>query len=166
MRLIRLAGVAAFLAGVLRAIAAFVPASALHVNKLYLAIDVLLLFGLFGFWKLLRNQTAFAGLVGLGVAMFASAALIAKDVGVLPSNMYAGAALAFALGLDVFALVSWKARSLPRWILLCWIAASLIGPIGYFLPTWSGLFTISGVMFGIAFSGAGVKMMSGPLAKT
>ena len=164
--MIRIAGVSAVLAGALRAIAAVVPASALHVNKLYLAIDVLILFGLFGLWELLRDRTAFAGLAGLGVAMLASAALIAKDAGVFPSNMYAAAALAFALGLDVFALVSWNARSLPRWILLCWLASTLIGPLGFFIPTLSVLFTISGLMFGIAFSGAGVKMMSGPLAKT
>ena len=160
-RLIRLGGVAAFLAGVLRAIAAVVPANAAHIAMLYMAIDVLLLFGLIGLWGLLRDRAAFAGRAGLVVALLASIALIAKDVGILPSNIYATAALAFALGLDVFALVSWRAKILPRWILLCWLTSTLVGPIGFFIPTWSVLFMISGVMFGIAFAGAGVKMISG-----
>lgn len=156
-----LTGVAAISAGALRAIAAFVPATAAHVAMLYLAVDVLLLISLFGLWELLRSRIARGGLAGLALSMLASLALIAKDVGVFTPSMYAGAALTFALGLDVFAVVSWQARSLPRWILLCWLISTLIGPIGFFIPTWSVLFTISGVMFGIAFAGAGVKMMSG-----
>ena len=160
---LHLAAFSAILAGVLRAISAFVPASTPHVSALYLAIDILLLFGLLA---LLRDSTALAGLAGLGLAMLASAALIVKDAGLFPSNAYPIAALAFALGLNVFALVSWKARILPRWILLFWLTSTLVGPIGFFIPTWSVLFIISGVMFGIAFAGAGVKMMSGRSANS
>lgn len=157
-RAIRLGGFSAILAGALRALASFVPGTTPRVNVLYFVIDVLLLVGLAALYGFLHARIGLTGRIGLALAMIAAGALIVKDVGILSPQAYPAAALAFTLGLDIFAISSLRAGDLPRWILVLWLASSVLGPLGYFTPKLSVLFVISGLMFGIGFAGAGVEM--------
>ena len=66
----------------------------------------------------------------------------------------------FGVGLTLLAIGVWKANKLPHWIPLFWIMSTIIGFIGYFANGYSLLFVISGIMFGVSYAGAGLKVRS------
>src|SRR5438128_911980 len=156
--LTRPGGLAAILAGLLRGIASFVPGSARGVEILYFITDVFIFFGVIGLYGFQRVQIGLAGRVGLVVATIAISVLIGHDVALISANAYPVGALVFALGLDLFAIDSLRTRNLPRWIPIFWILSTIVGPVGYFAPGFAALFVISGLLFGVAFAGAGLLM--------
>jgi hypothetical protein len=64
----------------------------------------------------------------------------------------------FAVGLDLFAIASWKSKTLPRWILILLILSTVVGPIGFFTSSLTALFAVSGILFGIGFASAGIAV--------
>jgi hypothetical protein len=157
-RIIRLCALAAILAGLLRATASFIPETTPQVFALYLVIDVLLLSGLIGLYLSSRTGGKILGRLGFVLMCVALLVLITRDVGVITPGAYAGAAALFSLGLDLFAIQALRTRKIPVWIPVSWILSTIIGPLGFFVPTLRFLFAISGLLFGIAFTGAGVVM--------
>ncbi|WP_051036594.1 hypothetical protein [Calothrix sp. PCC 6303] len=62
--------------------------------------------------------------------------------------------------MSLFAVGAWIAKELPHWVSLLWILSTIVGFMGYFIPCLNLLFALSGVIFGIGFAGAGVKIWS------
>jgi hypothetical protein len=62
--------------------------------------------------------------------------------------------------MSLFAVGSWIARKLPRWVSVLWILSTIVGFMGYFIPGLNLLFVMSGVIFSISFAGAGIKIWS------
>ena len=65
-----------------------------------------------------------------------------------------------AIGLLLLAVGAWQANKLPRWIPALWVSSTLLGFVGFFAPGLSGLFVLSGVLFGAGFASAGLKVWS------
>jgi hypothetical protein len=157
--LIRLSGLAAIVAGILRGIASFVPGTTPRVMLLYLVTDVFLLFGSIGLYSFQLDRIGLAGTLGFALQVVGILILIGRDVAIFGASLYPIGALMFAAGLDLLAVCSWKAKKFPRWILLLWILSTIAGPIGYFAGGLSVLFVLSGVLFGFGFAGAGVIVL-------
>ena len=156
--LIRIGAVAAILGGTLRAIASFIPETTPNVFLLYFVIDLCLLFSVLGFYRFTESRTKLCRLLGPALMFLASAVLIARDLGIAPPTIYAVAAALFSIGLDVFAIYILRSRKMPIWIPVAWITSTIAGPLGFFVPELHLLFASSGLIFGIAFAGAGVVM--------
>jgi hypothetical protein len=159
IRLIRLSGVAAVIAGALRVLTSFLPPLTGRAMALYLIVDVLLLFGCVGLYEFKRVAIKFLETFGLLLETFGALILIARDLSLLSSEVYPVGALLFAAGIDLFAIGSWKSRTFPRWILLILILSTVVGPIGFFTSSLGILFATSGILFGIGFISAGVAMI-------
>lgn len=157
--LIRLFGLAAIVAGILRGIASFVPGTTPRVMLLYLVTDVFLLFGSIGLYWFELEEVGLAGTLGFALQIAGILMLIGRDVAIFGASIYPIGALIFAAGLDVLAVGSWKAKKFPRWILLLWIISTIAGPIGYFAGGLSVLFVLSGILFGFGFAGAGITVL-------
>jgi hypothetical protein len=125
---------------------------------LYFFTDVSLLFGSIGIHRYVREDIGLTGSLGLLVQMVSALILIARDVALPGSAFYQIGALAFAAGLDLFAVGSWGIGKFPRWILLLLVLSTIVGPIGYFAAGLSVLFVASGLLFGIGFAGVGITM--------
>lgn len=154
--LIRLGGLAAVLAGILRGLSSVLPTPSGRILTLYLAVDALLLLGSIGLFEFHRVKVSAMGTFAFLLQILGALILIARDLAILGAPVYAAGALLFAVGLDLFAIASWRSRTLPRWILILLIVSTVIGPIGFFSPSFAVLFTASGILFGIGFASAGV----------
>ncbi|MCY6494290.1 hypothetical protein [Leptolyngbya sp. GGD] len=158
--LIRLGGLAAVLAGILRAVNSFVPADASSgtVAMLYLLTDLFILFGIFGMYGFQHQESGLWGFFGF---LLATIGIVIIRTGTLAGvSLYSIGALTFSVGLSLFAVGSWRARKLPKWVSSFWLISVVVGIVGYFAAGFSLLFAISGVIFGIAFAGAGFKIRS------
>jgi hypothetical protein len=157
--LIRICAVAAILAGVLRAITSFIPETTPNVFLLYLVIDLCLLLGVIGLYRFTVSAVKLVPLLGAALMFIVLVVLIGRDLGLAPASIYAGAAATFSVGLDLFAIHALRNWKLPIWIPIAWLLSTIIGPMGFFIPQLLFLFAISGLIFGIAFAGAGVVML-------
>jgi hypothetical protein len=158
--LIRLGGLAAILAGILRGVNSFVPSNAPSdaIAILYLLTDIFILFGIISMYGFQHQESKLWGFFGFLLAIIGIAVI---RTGVIAGiNLYPIGALTFTVGLSLFAVGSWIARKLPQWVSVFWVLSTIVGFIGYFIPGFNLLFVISGVIFGIGFAGAGVKMWS------
>lgn len=156
---IRLSGGAAALGGALRVLTSFLLPLSGRAMTLYLIIDVMLLFGCVGLYEFQRVAIRFLGTLGLLLEILGAVVLIARDLSLLSSEAYPIGALLFAVGVDLFAIGSWRSRTFPRWILILLILSTVIGPIGFFTPSLAFLFAASGVLFGIGFMSAGIQVI-------
>jgi hypothetical protein len=154
--LIRLGGLAAIVAGILRGINSFVPISTPIAALLYLLTDIFILLGIMGIYGFQYQEARLWGLFGFLLAIIGIATI--RTGAIAGINLYPIGALTFTAGLSSLAVGSWIARKLPQWVSVFWILSTIIGFIGYFVPGLNLLFVISGVMFGIGFAGAGMKI--------
>jgi len=97
-------------------------------------------------------------LLGFILTLVSLIILIERDLGLVSANAYTIGALLFAIGLVLFAIDSLRSGTFARWIPIGWILSTIVGPVGYFAPGLQILFTVSGLIFGIAFAGAGIQM--------
>jgi hypothetical protein len=158
--LIRLGGLAAILAGILRGVNSFVPSSppSGEIAILYLLTDIFILFGIIGMYGFQHQESRLWGFFGfllaiIGIAMIRTGAISGV-------NLYPIGASTFTVGLSLFAIGTWIAKKLPRWVSVFWVLSTIVGFMGYFIPSLSLLFVISGIIFGIGFAGAGIKVWS------
>ena len=157
--LIRWCGLAAVLAGILRLIASFTPtAASVGLQIFYLAIDVLLLFGVIGLYGFQKKETGRWGFFGFSLALIGAGLLIGHDVDNALVLLYPVAALLFAVGISALAIRSWAAKTLPRWASAFLITSTLVGILGYVIKGFDVLFVISGVIFGIGLIRAGLTV--------
>jgi hypothetical protein len=158
--LIRWGGLAAIIAGVLRGVNSFLPSSTsvIQLELLYLLTDIFLLFGIMGLYAFQHQESKLWGFFGFLLAIIGIAVIRSGTISGV--KMYGIGALIFAAGLSLLAIGSWIAHKLPRWIPVVWVLSALIGFVGYFIPSFSLLFVVSGVLFGVAFTGAGFQTWS------
>jgi hypothetical protein len=158
--LIRLGGLAAIVAGILRGVSSFLASinPDVTISILYLLTDIFLLFGIIGIYSFQHQESRMWGLFGFLLA-FVGIAII-RTGSISGVNLYPIGASIFTAGMSLFAVGSWLARSLPRWISSLWLLATIVGFMGYFIPGLNLLFVASGVIFGIGFAGAGIKICS------
>jgi hypothetical protein len=157
--LIRLGGLAAIVAGILRGINSFLPSSNnpnITISILYLLTDIFLLFGIMGIYGFQHQQSRSWGLFGFLLAIVGIA--IIRTGSISGVNLYPVGASIFTVGMSLFAVGSWIAGKLPRWVSVLWVLSTIVGFLGYFIPGLNLLFVISGVIFGIGFAGAGMKI--------
>ena len=152
--LLRASGLAAIVAGVLRAIASFVPDSVPYAERqiLYGLTDTFIIFGIIGAYSWRRREAGLLGFCGFVLAV----AGLGSGIGI-----YAVRALLFTTGLNLLGASWWKTKPVPRWILAFWAISSVIGVIGYFGNGVGSLFVLAGLTFGIGFAGMGVVMWMG-----
>jgi len=157
--LIRWGGLAAVLAGILRGIASLTPTyTSVWLQFFYLAIDVLLFLGIMGLYGYQRKETGWWGFSGFLLALIGAGLLIVNDIVNARVNLYPIAALLFTMGIGILAIVSWVLKTLPRWACALLITSTIVGIPGYFIKGFAILFVLSGIMFGIGFIGAGLKV--------
>jgi hypothetical protein len=158
--LIRLGGLAAIVAGILRGVNSFVPSSppSVAIAILYLLTDIFILFGIIGIYGFQHQESRLWGGFGFLLAIIGIA--IIRTGAISGVSLYPIGASTFTAGLSLFAIGSWIAQKLPRWVSVFWVLSTIVGFIGYFIPSLSLLFVISGVIFGIGFAGAGIKVWS------
>jgi hypothetical protein len=156
--LIRLGGLAAMIAGVLRGLSSFAPTVVAGdaIALLYLVTDIFLLFGMMGLYGFQRRESGAWGLGGFWLAIVGLA--IIRTGAVTGLNLYPIGAVIFAIGLSALAIGSWMAGKLPRWVPIVWVVSTVIGFVGFFAPGLSFLFVVSGVLFGVSFACAGLKV--------
>ncbi len=158
--LIRLGGLAAIVAGILRGINSFLPSSNPNVTLaiLYLLTDIFLLFGIVGIYGFQHQKSRLWGFLGFILAIVGIA--IIRTGTISGVNLYPIGASIFTAGMSLFAVGSWIAKKLPHWISVLWILSTIVGFMGYFIQGLNLLFVASGVIFGIGFAGAGMKIWS------
>ncbi|WP_373538734.1 hypothetical protein [Chamaesiphon sp.] len=158
--LIRLGGLAAIVAGILRGINSFLSSSNPNITTsiLYLLTDISLLFGIMGIYSFQHQESRLWGVYGFIFAIVGIA--IIRTGSISGTNLYPIGASIFTVGMSLFAVGSWIARKLPHWVSVLWVLSTLVGFMGYFIPGLNLLFVLSGVIFGIGFAGAGMKIWS------
>jgi hypothetical protein len=149
--LIRLGGLAAIIAGVIRGINSFLPGSNnpnITISVLYLLTDIFLLFGIMSIYGFQHQESRSWGFFGFILVIVGIA--IIRTGSIAEINLYPIGASIFTVGLSLFAVGSWIAKKL----------STILGFMGYFIPSLNLLFVASGVIFGIGFAGAGMKIWS------
>ena len=145
---------AAIVAGVLRAIASFVPGSVPYAERqiLYGLTDTFIIFGIMGAYSWRHREAGILGFCGFVLAVGG----LGSGIGI-----YAVRALLFTTGLNLLGASWWKPKPIPRWILAFWAISSVIGVIGYFVNAVGVLFVLAGLTFGISFACMGVMVWVG-----
>jgi hypothetical protein len=154
----RLGGLAPVLAGIQRLLSSVLPTTFPRIMALYLVIDILLLISSIGLFEFQRLEAGIPGKLAPLLQVFGALALIGRDLAILSDAFYPVGALTFAAGLDLFAITSWKAKTLPRGVLFLLILSTVISPIGFFSPRLSILFAGSGIVFGVGLASAGTAI--------
>jgi len=160
--LIRASGLAAVLAGVLRAVFSFWPSAeaTTTLELLYLLVDILILFAILGVYAFLGERSGVAGFLGFLFGVVGTALITGPDGELGGVDMYAASSAVLAVGLVLLAVGSWKAEMLPHWVPVLWVLTAVLGFVGGAVEDLGGLFVVSGVTFGLSFIGAGVRVWS------
>jgi hypothetical protein len=156
--LIRLGGLAAILAGILRGVTSILSSDAPGVAILYLLTDIFILFGIIGIYGFQYQESGLWGFWGFLLTIVGIA--IIRTGSMSGVSLYPIGASIFTVGLSLLAVGSWMARKLPLWVSVFWVLSTIVGFMGYFIPGLNLLFATSGVIFGISFAGAGIAICS------
>ncbi len=156
--LIRWSGLAATIAGILRSVSSFAPnvVAGDAIALLYLVTDIFLLFGMMGLYGFQHQESGAWGFGGFLLTIVGLA--IIRTGAITGLSLYPIGAVIFAIGLSALAIGSWIAGKFPRWVSIAWLVSTVIGFVGYFAPGLNFLFVISGVLFGVSFASAGLKV--------
>ncbi len=160
--LLRWGGRSAIFGGILRGINSFLPIATptLILEFMYFLTDISILFGLMAIYGFQHEESGRWGFWGFVVSIIGTGIIIGPDGYISGVNMYPVGALILSVGLILLSIGSWIADRFPRWVPICWTSSTLLGILGYFIPGFSLLFVISGVLFGVAFAGAGQQIVS------
>jgi hypothetical protein len=160
--LIRLGGLAAILAGVLRTAAAFFATmeSSIALEWLYLLIDVLLLFGLVGVYAYQHAESGIWGAAGFLLAAIGLESIGGPDGKIGDVDVYTAGATLVGIGLVVLAVGSWRGQKLPRYVPILWVLSTVAGMSAFLVAGSTLPFQIAGIAFGLGFVGAGIRLWS------
>lgn len=160
--LIALGGVAAILAGILRAGSSFIPWEANNANLevLAFAIDVLLLFGFMAIYLNERAQVGFAGFVTFVVAETGIASIVGPDTVAFGIDMYQVGSAVISISLALFALVMLMTRAGSQLAAVFWILSAVAGVGGTMTGQAAIGIPVAGAFFGIGFIAAGAALLS------
>ena len=104
--LIRLGGLAAIIAGILRGINSLLPANltTVTVEILYLFTDIFILFGMMGIYGFEHQESGLWGFCGFLLAIVGTGIIIGPDGAIGSVNMYPVGSLILAAGLILLAV--------------------------------------------------------------
>lgn len=159
--LIRLGGIAAIVAGILRGVASFIPDTPpdLALQLLYFSTDLLILVGIIALYGIRHNETGKFGLWGFLIAII-GILVIRSSKAITGVDLYPAGALIFSLGLSILGISLWLANILPSWVVGLWVLSILAGVIVYFVPSLNLPFALAGLMFAVGFAAAGTRLWS------
>ncbi len=159
--LVYLGGIAAVLAGILRGIASFIPATTpgVALQLLYILTDIFILLGIFALYSVQYKETGKLGFLGFLIAVV-GILVIRSSKAITGVDLYPAGSLIFSLGLIILGIRLWRANVLSSWIVGLWSLSVLVGIIVYFAPSLDLLFIVAGLMFAIGFAAAGIKLQS------
>ncbi|WP_437578069.1 hypothetical protein [Sorangium sp. So ce887] len=162
--LLRLGGLAAIIAGILRSGSSFLPYGQPTVVQelLYLVIDISILFGLLGVYGYQSTDAGRSGLFGFVLAVIGTAMITGPDGTLGGVQEYVVGALLISAGIVFLAIGSWHAARLPRYVPVLWVISTVVGVSGFALSGPPALLTIAGLAFGAGFIGAGMKIWLDP----
>jgi hypothetical protein len=147
---IRWSGVAAIVTGVFGVILALGVGSS--APWMYMVSNVATLIALIGIYLFQKDSAGIFGLIAFLVA-FVAALLMTFTYNLELSTML------YALGLILIAIVALRANSFPKWVPWLWLAATIVGIPGTFLPDLQQtLFFLGAIIFGAGFIGAGLSL--------
>jgi hypothetical protein len=160
--LLVLGGVAAILAGVLRAGSSFIPweANNLNLEILAFAIDVLLLFGFMAIYLGDRVGLGFFGLVFFVPAEIGIASIVGPDTVAFGIDTYQVGAALISISLALFALVMLATRAGSQLGAVFWILSAVAGVGGTLTDQAAVGIPVAGAFFGIGFIAAGAALLS------
>lgn len=152
--LIRLSGLAAILGGLLFIVGSLLlPDTSPLVAWNQPVRTVAILFALIGLYAFQVQESGLWGFLGFVAAFIGNVLEMAGETP-LSASIY-------TVGLILFAIGSWIAHKLPRWVPVLWILAPLIGMPGFLLESLSDLlFTGGGIVLGLSFIVAGYTLWS------
>ena len=160
--LIRLGGLSAILAGLLRIGTSFIPLLTAEqgpfLEAIYLITDLLILFGVLGVYAHQHQRAGYPGFAGFLLAMMGTAIIIGPDGRIGNLEMYILGAMMISVGVVLLAIGTWQADQLSRWVPVLWVVSTLTGIGGFLLGGVAWTFLIAGVAFGLAFLLAGVNI--------
>ena len=81
--------------------------------------------------------------------------IIGPDGEMFGFYLYPVGAAILAVGIDLLVIGAWIANKLPRWTLVLLGLSTILGFMGYFVPSLDFLVVLSGLLFGVGFAGAG-----------
>lgn len=168
--LLRLSGISALLAGILRTTASFLPffnvESSTSVELLYFLIDILILFGVIGIYLIQHEKAGYNGFFGFLLAMTGTALIVGPE----RADVYRMGAGTIAMGMLLLAFGSLRANVLTNRAPLLWMVSTMSGIVGSWLSGRAveyGFF-IAGIAFGPGFVIAGYEIikMAAPTGKS
>ncbi|HVU87703.1 MAG TPA: hypothetical protein VHD36_10305, partial [Pirellulales bacterium] len=156
-RLIRLGGLSAIVAGLLRGGSSFLPFGEPTDAQelLYLVIDLSILFGLLGIYAYQSAEAGRVGFIGFVLALVGTAMITGPDGTLGGVSEYVAGALMISVGLVFLAIGTWRAAKLPRYVPVLWVISTVVGVAGFLLGGQPFLLMLAGLAFGAAFIGAG-----------
>lgn len=160
--LFNLAGVAAIVAGGARVGTSFLTWDSTVVWQELLAtgIDVLLLFGLMGFYLAHRVLFGWAGLAAFVVAEAGIGSIIGPDTVSFGVDTYQAGVVAISVGLASLSLVMLIRGAGSAAAAICWILSLAVGVGGGFIGQAAFGFFLGGLLFGLGFVAAGLSLLS------
>jgi hypothetical protein len=103
-----------------------------------------------------RRRVETWGFIGFVLAVGGAASIIGPDGRIGEVDMYSAGALALGSGVVLFGASGWRAGTLSWWIPALWLTSLTSGLLAAAAGA-PGLFVVSGVAFGAALTGAGVR---------
>jgi hypothetical protein len=160
--LFRASGAAAIIAGGLRIFTSFpLIDDQLALEWVYVATDVLLLYGLIGIYLIRAARLGFLGFASFAVALAALSFIGGPDADPFGFSTYEEGAAALVIALIGLSIAWLRANERPLAPALAWfgsaIVAGLLGMLPAPLPSYG--FAAAGVLFGVGFAVAGVDLL-------
>ena len=158
-RPIRIGGISAILAGVLRAVGSFAPGPGeIERQSLYFIIDLLLLLGVFAAYA--QNHQALGRWGAAGFFATVAGILLVRSSRAVPGiDLYPAGALTVAGGWLLLSVTWWKAAKGSALVPLLLLISVVTGAVGQRTPRAEILFVASGMIFGAAMVGVGWQVL-------
>lgn len=167
--LFRLAGLAAILAGALRAFSAgSLLTDAVALEWLYTTIDVLLIFALIGVYLIRAERLGFLGLTSFAVAIAALSFIGGPDADPFGFSTYEQGAAALLIAMIGLSIAWVRAGERPLSAPLCWFASAVAAGALAALPAPFPSYGVmaAGALFGLGFMLAGIDLLRPKPART
>ena len=159
--ILRLAGIAAIVGAVIDVIAPFVIYPYLaepRPHLVYVAIDLLLTFGMLGVWSASRRMASVLGLAGFVLGLLGVMLVRTSSAKMFGEASYVIASSVWSIGMGVWALDLLRAKAfrIPAGL---WIAALVIGLVGAALKDHGPVAHVAKMSFLLGFLVAGVDLI-------
>ena len=158
--LVRIGGVSAILAGVLRAASSFAAGPGeIERQALYFVVDLLLLLSVLAVYA--QNHDALGRWGRSGFLATVTGILLVRSSRAVPGlDLYPAGALTVAGGWLLLSVTWWKAAKGSALVPLLLLISVVTGAVGQRVPSAADLFVASGVAFGAAMVGVGGQVLS------